>query len=119
MSELPQLPEELLYSACAAGDRTREEHPNFWSAQYGAVAEHVWKAAFAAGRRAASEAVKNMPHELGDEGWEEMCRRAEKAGYDRQVVLRRRCGDFTTTTVEASYQVGRDFAARIAAGDRP
>lgn len=117
MSE-PQLPEDVLYSACAVGDRAREEHPNYWSAQYGAVAEHVWKAAFAAGRKAAAADVKNMPAYLGDEGWEEMCRRAEEAGYERAIVLRRRRGDFTTSTVEGGYQVARDRAARIAAGER-
>jgi hypothetical protein len=100
-------PDEVRAAAIAAG-----------VAEHDTYSMRLFATAYAAGRRAAAVDVQLMSHELGDEGWDEMCRRAEKAGYDRQVVLRRRRGDFTTTNVEAAYQVGRDFAARVAAGVR-
>jgi hypothetical protein len=60
--------------------------------------------------------IRAMPHELGDEGWNDLERRAEEAGYDRQTVRRRRRGDFTTTTIEAAYQYGYRRSAQVARG---
>lgn len=54
MSEIPGIPGTLLDEATEVGNRTREDEPRSWSAQYGAVAEHIWPKAYAAGLLAAA-----------------------------------------------------------------
>lgn len=70
------------------------------------------------GRVAAAEVILQMPHELGDEGWNAIADQAAEAGYDRSVVLRRRRpeGNFTALTIEAAYQYGYRRAAEMARG---
>lgn len=58
MTDIPQIPEALLHEATEVGNRTREDEPRFWSAQYGAVAEHVWAKAYAAGMAAGRESIR-------------------------------------------------------------
>lgn len=74
--------------------------------------------AYRAGRRAAAAAIKQMPHELGDEGWNTLAGQAEEAGYPREYVLRYRRRDRSTGTIniEAAYQYGYRTAAQVARG---
>ncbi len=61
-----------------------------------------------------AQAVRDMPHELGDEGWAELERMADDAGWPVEWVRKRRTrDDFTTTTIEAAYQVARERAAGV------
>lgn len=71
-----------------------------------------------AGRQAAAAAVRAMPAYPSDQLWEEECCRAEKAGWNRRPILaRRNRDDFTTMVINGIYQVTRDTAAKVAAGE--
>ncbi len=91
----------------------------------GRLTGDMLRSAFALGRVAAAEDVDHMPIALGDDGWSALADRAEEAGYDRRVVLRRRKPEdgFTALTVEAAYQHGYREASKVARGvtrpDRP
>lgn len=97
-------------------------------AELGLTAEQAYKigrltgdlisSAFAAGRVAAAEAVNQMPTALGDDGWSALADKAEEAGYERRVVLRRRRPEdnFTALTIEAAYQYGYRQASKVARG---
>ncbi len=68
------------------------------------------------GRSRAANAVRSMPGYLGDEGWNALADKADEAGYDRRLVLRRRKPEdsFTALTIEAAYQYGYRTAAEVA-----
>lgn len=51
--DIPDIPAPLLDEATEVGEHARENEPRCWSAHYGAVAEHVWRKAYAAGLAAA------------------------------------------------------------------
>lgn len=65
--------------------------------------------------REAADAVEQMPHELGDDGWAALGHRAENAGWPAESLrrLRNRRDTFANMTVEAAYQHGYREAARI------
>jgi hypothetical protein len=71
-----------------------------------------------AGREDAAREIEAMPHDLGDEGWGWISRKADDAGWAVESVRsRRRRDDFTTATIETAYQYGYRRAAKIARGD--
>lgn len=68
-------------------------------------------------RERVTREIKDMKHDLGDEGWAELERRATDADWPVEWVRRRRTGnEFTTAVIETAYQVGRDRAADTAQG---
>lgn len=65
--------------------------------------------------RSAAQAVRDMPYDLGETGWNALADQAEDAGYDRQRVLRHYRDDrsFTHATIGAACQHGYRSAAEV------
>lgn len=71
-----------------------------------------------AARQAVAADIERMPFSLGDKGWAELERQADKADWPTKWVRdRRKRDDFTTATIESAYQYGYRQAAKVARGD--